>query len=168
MKEKGFTLVELLAVIVILSIILAIVVPTYRSYMASSRNRAFKQAENALKTSASDALAQCITNPTGEVLEYCKSHRPPDNQYQCDVAVGDELVKYNYIDPIADPYHSGKYCDMSKSYVYVSNKTNIDDEDNFDFVYKVCLVCGDRKSEDCRDDILNQEKTEYETFCKVT
>ena len=167
MKEKGFTLVELMAVIVILSIILAIAVPTYRSYMASSRNKAFKEAENALKTAANNALTQCITNPTGEVVEYCKSHRPPDNQYQYDVAVGDELVKYNYIDPIADPYHSGKYCDMSKSYVYVSNKTNIDDEDNFDFVYKVCLACGDRKSEDCRDDILNQEKTEYETFCKV-
>ena len=167
-NKKGFTLIELLAVMVILGIIIAIAVPTYRSYMSKSKDKAFKNAENAMKTTASDALAHCITNPTGEAKEYCKSHRPPDNQYEYDVAIGDELVKFNYIDPIADPYHSGKYCDMSKSYVYVSNKTNIDDEDNFDLVYKVCLVCGNRKSEDCRDDILNKEETTYDTFCKVT
>lgn len=167
-NKKGFTLIELLAVMVILGIIIAIAVPTYRSYMLKSKDRAFKNAENAMKTTASDALAHCITNPTGEAKEYCKSHRPPDNQYEYDVATGDELVKFNYIDPIADPYHSGKYCDMSKSYVYVSNKSDINDEDNFDLVYKVCLVCGNRKSEDCRDDILNKEETTYDTFCKVT
>ena len=167
-NKKGFTLIELLAVVVILSIILAIAVPAYRSYMSKSKDKAFKNAENALKTSASDALAHCITNPIGDGKEYCKSHKPPDNQYEYDVSTGEELVKYNYIDPIADPYNPGKYCDMSKSYVYVSNKSDINDEDNFDLVYKVCLVCGNKKSEDCRDDILNKEETTYDTFCKVT
>lgn len=52
MKKKGFTLVELLAVIVILALILAIAVPTISSLIEESRKNSFKATGDMLVSAA--------------------------------------------------------------------------------------------------------------------
>ena len=42
MKKKGFTLVELLAVIIILSLVLVIAVPSVNKYIKQSKEKAYK------------------------------------------------------------------------------------------------------------------------------
>lgn len=167
-KEHGFTLVELLAAIVILAVLLGIAIPTYSVYVHSSRNKTYKTAEESLRVAAGDALTHCMTAPTDEMISFCSVHDAPANQYEYDVMTGSDLIKFNYIDPIMDPEDTSRTCDMDKSYVYISNKANTEEENNNEFVYKVCLICGNRKSKDCRDDILSGIETDWETSCKIS
>ena len=166
-KEYGFTLVELLAAIIILAILLGIAIPAYGIYVRSSRNKTYKTEEESLKVAASNALTHCMTAPTDEMITFCNVHDAPSNQYEYDVVTGTDLVKFNYIDPIMDPEDTTKTCDMDNSYVYISNKANSEEENNNEFVYKVCLICGNRKSKDCRDDILSGIEGEWKTSCKI-
>ena len=48
-KNRGFTLIELLAVFVVLAVILGIAVGSYNYYINSSRNKAYKLAEDAMQ-----------------------------------------------------------------------------------------------------------------------
>jgi prepilin-type N-terminal cleavage/methylation domain-containing protein len=57
MNKKGFTLVELLAAIVILAVILAVAVPTVGNIISSSQNQASKASENLILKSAQTYLA---------------------------------------------------------------------------------------------------------------
>lgn len=166
-KKDGFTLVELLATIIILGIILGLAVSAYGIYIQTTKNKAYQNAENVLKVSASNALTHCMTAPTGEFIKFCEVHKAPTNQFEYDIITGDDLIKYDYVDPIVDPNNKDKTCDMSKSYVYISNKANSEEENNNEFVYKVCLVCGDQKSKDCRDDLLTNETSKWDTSCRV-
>ncbi len=167
-KEQGFTLIELLAVFVILAVILGIAVGSYNYYIRSSRNKAYKLAEDAMQVAASNTLTDCMTSAKEDMGSFCNAHQAPATQYEYDVMTGADLVKYNYLDPIVDPDNADGYCDMETSYVYISNKANSEEENNNDFVYKVCLRCGDRKSEECRDDILSGETTNWSTTCQIT
>ena len=167
-KEQGFTLIELLAVFVILAVILGIAVGSYNYYIRSSRNKAYKLAEDAMQVAASNILTDCMTSAKEDMGNFCNAHQAPATQYEYDVMTGADLVKYNYLDPIVNPDNTEEYCDMETSYVYISNKANSEEENNNDFVYKVCLRCGDRKSEECRDDVLNGEATNWSTTCQIT
>ena len=109
-----------------------------------------------------------MTSAKEDMGSFCNAHQAPATQYEYDVMTGADLVKYNYLDPIVDPDNADGYCDMETSYVYISNKANSEEENNNDFVYKVCLRCGDRKSEECRDDILSGETTNWSTTCQIT
>ena len=167
-NKLGFTLIELLAAIVVLAIILSLAIPAYGTYVRSSRSKAYDVAYNSFKDSASDALTHCMTAPPNELITFCNVHTAPKDQYHYDVITGSDLVKFNYIDPIVDPEDTSKTCDMDHSYVYISNKANSEEENNYEFVYKVCLICGDKKSEDCRDDILSEIESEWQTSCVIT
>lgn len=167
-SQWGFTLIELLAVIVILAIILSLAIPAYSVYVRRSKNKAYDLALESFKVAASDALTHCMTAPPNELIAFCNAHTAPKDQYNYDIITGSDLVKFNYIDPIVDPEDTSKTCDMEHSYVYISNKANSEEENNYEFVYKVCLICGDRKSEDCRDDILSEIESEWKTSCVIT
>lgn len=167
-KLKGFTLIELLATMVILSIILGLAIPAYGAYVRSARNKAYKTAEESFQAAASNALTHCMTAPSDEMINFCNIHQAPKNQYEYNVVTGSELIKYNYIDPIVDPEDTDRTCDMNQSYVYISNKANSEEENNNEFVYKICLICGDRRSSDCRDDILSEIASEWKSSCVVS
>ena len=64
MKNKGFTLAELLAVIVILAIILAIAVPTITSLIESSRLQAYLNSEKMVERANLTFMAANMTEIT--------------------------------------------------------------------------------------------------------
>lgn len=153
-KQKGFTLMELLAVMVILGITLAIAIPAYGAYMKSAKNQAFKEAEETMRVAASDALTQCMASPPSNLISFCEKHEIPSNQQEHDIITGVDLIKYEYMDAIANPENTDIDCDMENSYVYISNRVNSENVNNSDLIYKVCLICGNKKSKDCEDGIL--------------
>ena len=60
MKKKGFTLVELLAVIIILSLVLVIAVPSVNKYIKQSKEKAY---DTQISTIIEAAQAYASTNP---------------------------------------------------------------------------------------------------------
>ncbi len=144
MKKNGFTLVELLATIIILGMILTMAYQAYHSYIRKSSEDSFKIAENTLRTNAKDAYADCLAGSTNE---FCKNHQ--SFGYQNETIYFHELIQYGYAEPIKDPDDSNSQCDESKSYVIaqVQNSTSMNKIVN----YTVCLVCGNQKSSTCTD-----------------
>lgn len=73
MKHKGFTLVELLAVIVILAIILLISVPTVLAIIESSKKGAAVDTCHAIEETASNYFALALTHDKtiSEILFEC-------------------------------------------------------------------------------------------------
>ena len=60
MNKKGFTLVELVATIVILGVILTIAVPSYNSYIEKSKERKCQADERAILDAAEAFVGDCI------------------------------------------------------------------------------------------------------------
>jgi len=171
LKKNAFTLMEVLAVIVILGILVGLAVSGYSNYVVKSRNKSYNIAENSLKDAATSAITDCLTE-NGKNREFCKTHDVLANQYEHEIVLLEELINDDYMDAIRDPYDTEKFCNTGSmeedgSYVYIINKTNTDNVNNIDFNYKVCLKCGNYKSKDC----LGKEDFESDGFdaeCKVT
>ena len=64
-NEKGFTLVELMVVIVIIGILVAIAVPIYNSVTAGARESAYEANERILKSAAAMYFAENVIPPEG-------------------------------------------------------------------------------------------------------
>jgi len=148
LNKKAFTLVELLAVMVLLSILLAIAVPAYYTYVQKSQKEAYRDAEDALKTSAMNAMLGCV-NDRGK--EFCKNKRLPQSDNEYVRMTLNDLIKGSYMDPIHDPKDRSKYCSEQNSYVYVLKNP---ESGKGGYTYYACLVCGDYVSEDCDRDEL--------------
>ena len=149
MKNKGFTLVEMLAALVILAILGAILVINFSNIFSSTQEKVFKTYEDSMK----DSTIMYIVD-TGKI--------PTKNNPLC-VKLSD-LVKSNpsthevaYLDKFNNP-NSDDTCDKN-SFIFVevdpnsANRNNTDSEGHTDnnkkFIYKVCLSCDNYKSEDC-------------------
>lgn len=121
MNKKGFTLVELLAVIVILALILAIAVPAISNVIQESRNRAYLENVSMIVKAAENYL---ISN----------FHSSPTNVGDSIQLSLSDLKTGNYISSIADFDSIGLTCN---GYVVVT-KTN-----SIDYEYIPHLKCGD-------------------------
>ena len=128
MNKRGFTLVEILAVIAIIGILSLLIVPNVIESYKLSRDNAMKTQENEL-VDASKLFVE----------DYCR-HSLTENKGQCDFYAFDifgttkkyiclkTLQEKRYIDPIVS---GGQAC---KGYIeYESNYTN----------YKAYLMCGE-------------------------
>lgn len=121
MKNKGFTLVELLAVIIVLSIIGLIAIPTVTSIINNSKENAKKvQIEEIIRSAKSWAA-----NNISQLSE--------DNTYYLRVQT---LIDEGYIaaNDIKDPTNSSKTLNECVSIVY-STKYN-----NYQFTYAKCIA----------------------------
>lgn len=149
-EEMGFTLIEMLAVFVILAILIGIAIPAYYTYFRSVEKEAYRSAEIDLTESATTAMLECV-NDRGN--EFCKGKRFPQNDDEYVKLTLKELIEASYMDPIHDPKNRRKYCDEENSYAYViKNK----ESESGGYSYFACLKCDSYTSEDCDKEILNQ------------
>jgi len=137
MNKKGFTLVELLAVIIILGVISTVAVFSYNGFIQKSRNDAYKDNETTLKAAAESLIAHC--EATFSDKDYCVDI--PLYNEEVEITM-DKLVEGKFINKMVDPSNSGSYC---TGYVKVKNVSS----DPLKLEYKTCLRCNDYKSSDC-------------------
>ena len=140
MKKKssidGFTLIEILAVIIIIGIVAIIAVPSISKYLGSSRETVYTSYENSMEEAAKNRIVDCISG-NGD----------------CEMPEGDEeqkiylekLIEEGYLDNMKDP-ETKNFCDQLVSYVSVKG-----DSASY-YKYKACLYCGDYYTDDeeCR------------------
>ena len=120
---KGFTLVELLAVVVILGLIVLISIPAVNKYILNSREESYEIAKKSMISAAKNLMTECEGRFNGDTeLDYCKNYPVPDKGKTLTIPLKD-LITLDYIKPIEDPGKKGENCDPNNSYVVVKNIT---------------------------------------------
>jgi len=132
MKRKGFTLIEVIAVIIIIGILALVTVPAVARYITSTRNKNYLAYEENLVVAAQNKVTTCVS-------ENDISCNLPDKD-EITVFYMNELVSEGYIDEFKDPESDG-FCKTAESYVEVTNSGSAD------FSYKVCLKCSNYATE---------------------
>ncbi len=140
MKRNGFTLVELLAGLVILGVIMTIATISYGSYINSSKQKSYKDAEKSMRASAESFLTYCST--TFPMPGYC--NMIPEGEEEVVIYLEDDLVDHGFMDRVVD-HGNGGTC---SGQVIVKNTGN-GGENNIELSYRVCLQCSDYKSREC-------------------
>ena len=88
--KKGFTLTELLAVIVLIGVILAIAVPSYQSYVTRTRKEVLESYQANIIDAANQYAAKCFQeNKLGE----CKGNENIWNEIKTNLKNGDDIAK---------------------------------------------------------------------------
>lgn len=150
MNRKGFTLIELIATIVIIGVIALIATVSISSIIKKSTNQAYKNIEETMKTAAQNYMLK-------------------GNDF--DTVTAETLIKNGFMDSIIDP-KTKKSCYTKKSYVKV-DKSKVGDTVNTDYDYNVCLICGKNYTSDyCKDKNtitleyrnIEDEKSTYNTL----
>ena len=131
-KKKGFTLIEVLAVIIIIGIIAIIAVPLVSNYIEGASTAAYKTYEKSMQQAAENMKLDCMDR--AGCLELDKGDTEKVYLY--------ELIEDGYIDEMKDP-ESSMTCRSDISYVTVTR--DYSDE----FIYNACLYCGEYESENC-------------------
>ena len=128
MKKSGFTLLELLATIIILGLLTTIVIGVILPLLNRGNDEYYKNQENMLVLAARDYFAD-------------HRSRLPKEIGETSIVTLKELIEGKYIDPIKDK--EGVDCDLEKSTVVVQKITDKD------YQYYVTLVCnGDNDNEE--------------------
>lgn len=122
--KKGFTLIEVLAVVVILGTIIAIFVPNTIKILKDNNLRVYKIKEKELLQAAED------------YVKYDDDFIAPDASQPTRYITIDVLVSKNYINKILDG-SSGNEC---PAFVKVTKNGN-------DYSLDPCIICGEYKSE---------------------
>ena len=132
MNNKGFSLIEILAVIIIIGVIATIAAPSVSKYISGSKLTTFVAYETSMEDAAKNAVLDCIGNNSSK----CDL---PDKGETNDIDLN-YLIKEGFIDEITPP--KGGKCDLSKSFVRVENRGNLN------YKFRVCLYCDDFTSDE--------------------
>ena len=133
-NRKGFTLVELLAVIVIISILVGLVVSSVSRY----KNKAEEKEKKILRQN----IISIFNNYRIEMLEEGKVIKQ-DVNYKISDMDSDAIINYN-----------GKKCTFGNSYIFYTKKESSNEE-----VYCILFTCngeiiiddiGDTENTDCK------------------
>ena len=131
LNNKGFSIIEVLAVIIIIGVIATIAAPSVQKYIGGSKLTTFIAYEDSMEDAAKNAVLDCIGN----------------NSYKCELPGKGEtneislsyLIEEGFIDEFKPP--KGGNCDLKKSFVRVENRGNLN------YKFKVCLYCDEYTSD---------------------
>jgi len=147
-NKKGFSLIELLAVIVLLGVIGTIAVVAYNSYYDKSQVKVYQNYEEGMQEAAMEYIIDTGDMPTAtRKLRLTLKYLVGDEKYNEKYAIPAYLTRFK------SPRGSSDTC-LDQSYVEVSQKPKQETTDgkidyNKSLEYKVCLVCNEYKSEGC-------------------
>lgn len=140
MKNQGFTLVELLAVLIIFGVITTIATISYNVYIDKATESYYEDIEKTMVSGAESLLTYCSSTFYEE--DYCQGAGIQDIGKEFKVSLS-TLVDNGFIDPVT----SSKGNSCNGEVMIVNNGNNGINED---LSYKVCLECENYKSEDCK------------------
>ena len=132
LNNKGFSLVEIIAVIIIIGVIATIAAPSVSKYIGGSQLTTFVAYETSMEDAAKNAVLDCIGNNSSK----CDL---PDKGETNDIDLN-YLIKEGFIDEITPP--KGGKCNLNRSYVRVENRGNLN------YKFKVCLYCDSYTTDD--------------------
>lgn len=138
MKNKGFTLIELMATITLLGILVTLGIVSVSKYLQQAREGAYTDFEKTLKSAATNYLI----DHTGSIPDAGGKLVIDAEKLRCD----------GYITPMKDPKNSDRFCNTT-SYVVVERKSDV--SFNMDVTYHVCLTCGKYQSGSCTNISIN-------------
>lgn len=128
-KKNGFTLIEILAVIIILGVLMLIAVPAVTEYVTNSKSSTYQSYTEEMKGSAKNMMIDCIANNDTSCVV-------PDKG-QSTIVFLSELIDKGYSDILKDPQGDGD-CDSTRSYIKVTNNGST----GADYTYETCLYCS--------------------------
>src|SRR5574344_122654 len=133
-KEKGFTLIEIIAVIIVLGIISLIAVVAVSRYMGDTEKNVYKSYEKSMISATKNKIVKCISGD-----DKCNL---PNSGEKTKIQLN-QLLDDGYIENLNIEKDGGS-CDSYLSYVEIER---IDNSNNGNYKYEACLYCGEYKSE---------------------
>ena len=128
MKNKGFTLVELLGVIVVLAIIGGIATLAITNYIGNSKEKVYRNYVATLKTTVEDYL----------IDDFAKNGNLLPNVGGSRTFTLEELIDAKVIEELKDP--NGGIWDPRETEVIVTRKEDIVPDSDFKFVANIDLT----------------------------
>lgn len=151
MKNKGFTLVELILVVVILGILSAIVIPGIMKSLNESRRDSGESIEKVLKENLE------LYNIDHKDDIWC-SENSKDDGLENDSGLNSKCKKPgdSHIVPVSDLYSTNPDIDMGECLLQDSDSLKITrDESGDKFKYEVKIVCGKNLKDTNGDKIVS-------------
>ena len=139
-NRKGFTLIELIAVIIIIGVISSIAIISITQYLTRTKDTVFSSYEKSMVAATQNKIVNCLSNNENCDLPYSDGE-------QSKVFL-EYLIGEGYIDNLKDP-KSSKFCEELSSYVAVE-KLN-----NNKYGYIACLYCDSYKTDDDRCNVMD-------------
>ena len=126
-KKKGFTLVELLAIVIILGLLVTVIYVSVRSILERGNNSYYTRQENMLVLAGREYFADNRSELPGEIGDISKVNL-------------DKLIEEKYIDPIKDEDEND--CNFEDSNVTVQKITESE------YQYYALLICDGYETEE--------------------
>ena len=123
-RRNGFTLIEVLAVIIIIGVISIIAVPIVINYLNSARETAYTSFEKSMEEAAKGIVLDCINENNNCQIKM------DNKKIYLNTLIEDELIEN-----IKDPSGTN-FCEEYTSYV------NIIGDNPMEYKYEACLYCG--------------------------
>lgn len=149
-NKKGFTLLELIAVIIILGILMSLAYTSVSKYLNQARS-----------TTYSDFEKNITSGVTNYLIDHSGSIPSVGESLVVDV---EKLVCEGYIEDLEDPREASKTCNL-ESYAIV--KRNNDTNYNMDIEYSACLKCSSYESPVCSNSIDGIKRLKADASCEV-
>ncbi len=132
MNKNGFTLVELLAVILLLGLIMVLVLPNINNASGATKQKSFETKVSFIESAAilygQDNYGKIVNNNNGSV---CATYKKITSGYECTIKVITLVPSYLTADSqdavsgkyIADPRDNSKYLDNTNIKITINSTT---------------------------------------------